>query len=43
MQSEEPTEEVEDEDAAIIRFVNEVISQALKDRATDIHFRATTE
>lgn len=38
MQSEEPTEEVEDEDAAIIRFVNEVISQALKDRATDIHF-----
>ena len=29
---------VEDEDAAIIRFVNEVIFKALNDRATDIHF-----
>ena len=38
MESEEPTQEEEDEDAAIIRFVNEVIQQALKDRATDIHF-----
>ncbi len=28
----------EDEDAAIIRFVNEVISKAMADRATDIHF-----
>ena len=29
---------VEDEDAAIIRFVNEVILKAVSDRATDIHF-----
>ncbi len=29
---------VEDEDAAIIRFVNEVIFKAVNDRATDIHF-----
>ena len=29
---------VEDEDAAIIRFVNEVIFKAVSDRATDIHF-----
>lgn len=28
----------EDEDAALIRFVNEVISKAVADRATDIHF-----
>lgn len=38
METEEPTQDEEDEDAAIIRFVNEVIRQALKDRATDIHF-----
>ena len=31
-------EEGEDENAAIIRFVNEIISKALEDRATDIHF-----
>ncbi len=32
-------EEVEeDENAAIIRFVNDVISKAVEDRATDIHF-----
>lgn len=30
--------EVEDQDAAIIRFVNEIIVKALEDRATDIHF-----
>ena len=30
-------EEGEDENAAIIRFVNEIISKALEDRATDIH------
>ncbi|MDR0444764.1 MAG: GspE/PulE family protein [Puniceicoccales bacterium] len=34
--SEETIEE--DEDAVIIKFVNEVIRQALQDRATDIHF-----
>lgn len=28
----------EDEDAAVIRFVNEVVSKAVGDRATDIHF-----
>lgn len=30
--------EVEDQDAAIIRFVNEIIVKAVEDRATDIHF-----
>jgi type II secretory ATPase GspE/PulE/Tfp pilus assembly ATPase PilB-like protein len=30
-------EEVEDEDAAVIRFVNEVVQKAVSDRATDIH------
>ena len=31
-------EEDEDEDAAVIRFVNEVVQKAMSDRATDIHF-----
>lgn len=31
-------EESEDENAALIRFVNEVIQKAVEDRATDIHF-----
>lgn len=31
-------EEVEDENAAIIRFINEIIAKAAGDRATDIHF-----
>ncbi|MGF1483658.1 MAG: GspE/PulE family protein, partial [Opitutales bacterium] len=35
---EEEQAQEEDEDAAIIRFVNEVITKALADRATDIHF-----
>ena len=35
-ESEENVEE--DEDAAIIRFVNEIIVKAVSDRATDIHF-----
>lgn len=30
--------EAEDQDAAIIRFVNEIIVKAVEDRATDIHF-----
>jgi general secretion pathway protein E len=30
-------DEAEDENAAIIRFVNEIIAKALSDRATDIH------
>lgn len=35
--------EEEDENAAIIRFVNDVIHQAVKDRATDIHFEPRRE
>jgi type II secretory ATPase GspE/PulE/Tfp pilus assembly ATPase PilB-like protein len=31
-------EEVVDEDAAVVRFVSDVISQAIADQATDIHF-----
>jgi general secretion pathway protein E len=31
-------DEEEDEDAAVIRFVNEVVHKAVVDRATDIHF-----
>ncbi len=31
-------DESEDENAAIIRFVNEIVAKALNDRATDIHF-----
>ncbi len=34
----DPVEEEEDEDAAIIRFVNEVFNQAISGGATDIHF-----
>ncbi len=36
--AEEAEQEEEDEDAALIRFVNEVITKAVADRATDIHF-----
>lgn len=36
-------EDEEDENAAIIRFVNEVIAQAVRDRATDIHFEPRKE
>jgi len=36
-------EDEEDENAAIIRFVNEVIAQAMRDRATDIHFEPRRE
>ncbi len=31
-------EEVVDEEAAVVRFVSDVISQAVEDQATDIHF-----
>ncbi|MGE9291049.1 MAG: GspE/PulE family protein, partial [Puniceicoccales bacterium] len=41
--SVEAEEDVEDEDAAVIRFVNEVIRQALESRATDIHFEPHRE
>jgi general secretion pathway protein E len=33
----------EDENAALIRFVNEVIAKAIEDRATDIHFEPLKE
>jgi len=32
------TEEAVDEEAAVVRFVSDVISQAVEDQATDIHF-----
>lgn len=36
-------EEEEDENAAIIRFVNDIIAKAIEDRATDIHFEPLKE
>ena len=36
-------DEEEDETAAVIRFVNQVISQAIEDGATDIHFEPQEE
>ena len=36
-------DEEEDEDAAIIRFVNDVFNQAVEDGATDIHFEPMEE
>ena len=38
IEEEAEADAIEDEDAAIIRFVNEVISKAVSDQATDIHF-----
>ena len=35
---DEAQDDLEDQNAAIIRFVNEVIQRAIVDRATDIHF-----
>lgn len=43
LSEEEAAQESEDENAAIIKFVNEIISKALKDRATDIHFEPQKE
>ncbi|MFP6900578.1 MAG: ATPase, T2SS/T4P/T4SS family, partial [Opitutales bacterium] len=40
---EEEEDDVEDQNAAIIRFVNEVILRAVVDRATDIHFEPRKE
>ena len=37
-EDEEQKDDIEDQNAAIIRFVNEVIQRAIVDRATDIHF-----
>ncbi|MDX2110871.1 MAG: GspE/PulE family protein [Verrucomicrobiota bacterium] len=36
-------DEAEDENAALIRFVNDVIQKAIEDRATDIHFEPLKE
>ena len=38
LDAEEEGDDLEDQNAAIIRFVNEVIQRAIVDRATDIHF-----
>lgn len=35
---EDSQDDLEDQNAAIIRFVNEVVQKAIVDRATDIHF-----
>jgi type II secretory ATPase GspE/PulE/Tfp pilus assembly ATPase PilB-like protein len=37
-EAQNQAEEVVDEDAAVVRFVSDVISQAIDDQATDIHF-----
>jgi len=37
-ETQQRAEEVVDEDAAVVRFVSDVISQAVDDQATDIHF-----
>ena len=37
-EAQNQAEEVVDEDAAVVRFVSDVISQAVEDQATDIHF-----
>ena len=37
-EAQKETEEVVDEDASVVRFVTDVISQAIEDQATDIHF-----
>ena len=40
---QEEQDDIEDQNAAIIRFVNEVIQKAIVDRATDIHFEPHKE
>jgi len=37
-ESLQQNEEIVDEDAAVVRFVTDVVSQAIEDQATDIHF-----
>lgn len=37
-EAQKEAEEIVDEDAAVVRFVTDVISQAIEDQATDIHF-----
>lgn len=43
MDEEEQQDDIEDQNAAIIRFNNEVIQRAIVDRATDIHFEPHKE
>jgi len=43
LEEEEQQDDIEDQNAAIIRFVNEVIQRAVVDRATDIHFEPHKE
>ncbi|HAD21948.1 MAG TPA: secretion system protein E [Opitutae bacterium] len=40
---DEGQDDLEDQNAAIIRFVNEVVQKAIVDRATDIHFEPHKE
>ncbi|TVR50729.1 MAG: type II/IV secretion system protein [Puniceicoccaceae bacterium] len=40
---EEADQDEEDENAAVIRFVNQVVAQAVEDGATDIHFEPQEE
>jgi general secretion pathway protein E len=42
-ESVQQAEEVVDEDAAVVRFVTDVIKQAVEDQATDIHFEPQEE
>jgi len=42
-ESIQQAEEVVDEDAAVVRFVTDVIKQAVEDQATDIHFEPQEE
>ena len=42
-EEQEEQDDIEDQNAAIIRFVNEVIQRAIVDRATDIHFEPHKE
>jgi len=42
-EEEDAGDDLEDQNAAIIRFVNEVIQRAIVDRATDIHFEPHKE
>jgi type II secretory ATPase GspE/PulE/Tfp pilus assembly ATPase PilB-like protein len=37
-EAQRQNEEIVDEDAAVVRFVTDVITQAVEDQATDIHF-----
>jgi general secretion pathway protein E len=43
LEEEDQQDDIEDQNAAIIRFVNEVIQRAIVDRATDIHFEPHKE